>query len=242
MSKFENKIYLFDMDGTLTPAMLKMTESFAEEFRLFLGNKRVFIVSGSDIGKIKTQIPEDLFLSVSGVYASLGNEFYEHGERKYWKEFVPDEKLITFLEYCRKNTKYKGMLYPNYIERRCGMINFSVLGRNCPYEERIKYKKWDDGEKERIGIQKKLQNAFPDMDIDLGGNIGIDIVPKGFGKEQVADDLRKKFPSDSIVFAGDRTAKGGNDYRLCERLVFLGSSEVIRVSGPEELVKKLKEI
>jgi phosphomannomutase len=229
-------IYLFDMDGTLTPARLPMTKRFAGWFRKFIKENYVFIVSGSDIEKIKSQTPKDIFESVSGVYASMGNEFYKQGKCVYVKDFNPPTELLNLLEQYRKNTKYNGALFPNYIELRRGMVNFSVLGRDCPYEERIKYKIWDDKNGERIAIQKSLSQKFKDLDISLGGNISMDITPKGYGKEQTALLLRKEFPANKIIFTGDRTKEGGNDYSLAQALLKLGNAEIIQVENPQEVM------
>ena len=56
------------------------------------------------------------------------------------------------LEEFRQNTAYPHTLYPNYIELRAGMLNFSVLGRDCPYEERLRYQKWDAEHHERLRL------------------------------------------------------------------------------------------
>jgi phosphomannomutase len=230
-------IYLFDMDGTLTPARLPMTDVFAVWFRGFIKENLCFIVSGSDIEKIKSQTPRDIFENVSGVYASMGNEFYKRGKRVYDKDFNPPRELLILLERYRKNTKYDGTLFPNHIERRRGMINFSVLGRDCPYEERVRYKVWDDKNGERIAIQKSLSQKFKDLDISLGGNISMDITPKGYGKEQVAFLLRNEFPNRKIIFTGDRTKEGGNDYCLAQALLKLGNAEIIQVENPQDVIK-----
>lgn len=229
------------MDGTLTPARLPMSTEFAGWFRKFIKQNEVFIVSGSDIEKIKSQIPYDIFTDILGVYASMGNEFYKNGRCIYCKDFNPPKKLLSLLEEYRKNTKYEGKLFPNYIERRKGMLNFSVLGRDCPYEERIKYKDWDDKMQERSSIQKSLRAKFKDLDISLGGNISMDITPKGYGKEQVAVLLRNKFPKNKIIFFGDKTKEGGNDYALSKALISYSNSEIVQVDGPKDIIRKFKD-
>ncbi|MDR0291617.1 MAG: HAD-IIB family hydrolase [Elusimicrobium sp.] len=239
MKKINKKhIYVFDMDGTLTPARLPMTQEFAEWFRVFAAENSVYIVSGSDAAKIKSQLPEDIFNGVDGIYASMGNEFYKQNEKIYRKDFEPDPRLLVMLEEYRKNSRYPGRFFSNYIERRCGMVNFSVIGRDCPYEEREKYKFWDDKYGERINMQKELIKYFPDLDISLGGNISLDIVPVGYGKEQVAEHLRTMHRRAKIIFTGDRTEKGGNDYTLARRLRRMGNSKIIKVLDPRDLMKK----
>jgi phosphomannomutase len=233
-------IYLFDMDGTLTPSRQPMTEKFAKWFYDFINKNETYIVTGSDIGKIKDQIPENIYEKIGGIYASMGNELYKKGKIVYRRDFKPKKSLLKHLEAYRKNTKYPGQLYPNYIEKRCGMINFCVLGRDCPNEARVEYGKWDAVNGERLEIQKELTKLFKELDIVIGGAISIDIVPKGFGKEQVADRVRKTYPKSLIVFVGDRTEEGGNDYSLAQRLLQLGNSEVIAVKDPEDTIKCLE--
>ena len=152
--------------------------------------------------------------------------------------------MVSFIEKLkqyRKITKYSGKLFPNYIEKRQGMINFSVLGRDCPQEAREMYKKWDDFHHERQKIAMELAKMYPNYDISVGGNISIDIVPHGFGKEQVAIKLREKYPNEKIIFIGDRTEKGGNDYSLAQELLRSENSEIIAVNGPDDTLKFLKE-
>ena len=107
----------------------------------------------------------------------------------YQKEFSPEKELIVKLEEYRKTTEYPGELYDNYIEVRIGMVNFSVLGRNCPYEERNKYSLWDKTSHERERIASELKKMFPQYDISIGGSISMDITPKGCGKEQMKTDV-----------------------------------------------------
>lgn len=237
---FNSVIYVFDMDGTLTPARLPMEEDFAIKFRSFITTNKVYIASGSDVKKVYEQVPLDICNNVSGLYCSMGNEFYVHGKEIWHHNFIPEASLIERLEKYRNETKYPYKLYPNYIERRIGMLNFSILGRDCPHEERYRYKLWDDEHQERREIADELIPLYPQYDISLGGNISMDIVPKGFGKDQIADHLRSKHPDSKIIFIGDRTEKGGNDYELAKRLTELGNSEIINVSGSSEVVKILK--
>ena len=102
------------------------------------------------------------------------------------------------------------------------------------------YKQWDDQNKERRRIAAELSEIYPDYDISVGGNISIDIVPHGFGKEQVAEKLRATHKYEKIVFIGDRTEKGGNDYSLAQELKKLGNSEIVAVNGPDDTLEFLR--
>ncbi|MDR3187407.1 MAG: HAD-IIB family hydrolase [Holosporaceae bacterium] len=226
-------IFVADMDGTLTPARLPMTEEFAEFFDNFLTERIFYIVSGSDYKKIQEQVSEGILSKISGVFASLGNEFYVGGKLVYQNNFEPEESLLAKLENYRRNTAYPFELFPNYIEIRVGMLNFSVLGRDCPQKERARYGLWDSQNKEREKIARDLAQDYPEYDISIGGNISIDIVPKGFGKDQVANYLRQIYADEKIIFLGDRTEAGGNDYAIAQRLLALGNAEIFAVNGPD---------
>jgi phosphomannomutase len=237
-----NVVFMADMDGTLTPARLPMTEKFAKIFEKFIEDHVFYIVSGSDLQKIEEQVPESVRNKVAGIYCSMGNELHIHGNLVYKNDFTPESSLIKKLEEYRKNTVYPHELYPNYIEKRCGMINFTVLGRDCPQNARILYKFWDDEHKERLAVAEELSALYPQYDVSVGGNISVDIVPRGFGKDQVADHLRKEYKTETIIFLGDRTEKGGNDYALAQRLLELGNAQIIAVNGPDDVLKFFEKV
>lgn len=229
-------IFVFDMDGTLTPARLPMKSDFAEKFKQWQKKHYSFIATGSDYKKVKEQLPGDVINGFTGVYCSMGNMLLKQGRVEYEKDFVAPQGLLEELERFRVNSRYPGQKYDNYIESRVGMINFSVLGRNCPYEARIAYANWDREYKERIELQKQLQEQYPKLEISVGGAISIDITNQGCGKGQVAHHLRKMYPDDEIIFFGDKTFFGGNDYELAHELSLLPNTKTIQVSGPEEVL------
>lgn len=173
----------------------------------------------------------------------MGNTLYHKGELVYKKEIEYNNDLLEDLEQFRKTTKYPNKLFGNYIEKRTGMINFSVIGRECPYEEREKYTAWDKENKERLYIQKILSEKYPQYDFECGGNISLDIIPKGCGKGQIAHHLRDNFPKEKIIFFGDRTYEGGNDYALAHELELMDNTLVVQVDTPNDVLKYLlKEV
>ena len=232
-------IFVFDMDGTLTPARLPMKSDFAEVFKSWQQNHLSFIATGSDYKKVQEQMPESVINGFTGVYCSMGNMLIKQGQIEYEKSFDAPSGLLKDLENFRRNSSYPGQKYDNYIEKRVGMINFSVLGRNCPYEARVEYAKWDKEFNERLDLQKQLISRYPQLEITVGGAISIDITNQGCGKGQVARHLRQMYPDDEIIFFGDKTFVGGNDYELAHELSLLSNTRTIQVSGPDEVLKIL---
>ena len=51
--------------------------------------------------------------------------------------------------------------------------------------------------------------------------------------------MRNAYPNEKIVFMGDRTLPGGNDYELATALTLLTDTETIQVSGPEAVINEL---
>ena len=235
-------IFLFDMDGTLTPARLPMTAEFARRFYAWQSTAKSFIATGSDYAKVEEQLPAKVINAFTGIYCSMGNVLKAHGKNIYANQFERDEKLLKKLEEYRQNTVYPGTLFANYIEERIGMINFSVLGRDCPYEARQEYYKWDSEHHERKQIQQELLQLFPQYDIAVGGTISLDITLKGKGKEQIASHLRKTYPNEKIIFFGDKTFAGGNDYELATALRGLPNTEIVQVNEPNEVLDYLDKI
>lgn len=233
-------IYIFDMDGTLTPARKPMEKNFAAHFIPWLEEHESYLATGSDFAKVQEQLPSSVISRFAGIYASMGNERIEHGKKVYHCALEPEKDLLLHLENYRAKTQYPHALFPNFIEKRPGMINFSVLGRDCPYEERIKYATWDTEHQERKRIQAELSVLYPQYDFLLGGNISIDIVQHGCGKEQIAHDLRHKNPESPIVFFGDKTFQGGNDYALAEALSHMENTKTVQVNNPKELLTLLQ--
>jgi phosphomannomutase len=100
------------------------------------------------------------------------------------------------------------------------MLNFSTVGRNCTLEERQQYFEWDNKVGERKKIAKEIRDGWPDLDAVIGGQISIDIYPKGNDKSQILDIIKQErlVEPDEYIFIGDRMEKGGNDYPLAQLL------------------------
>jgi phosphomannomutase len=101
----------------------------------------------------------------------------------------------------------------NHIEERIGLVNYSTVGRDCDQSSRNAYYDWDRLQGERELFCKIVEDTFPNLEASVGGQISIDIYPKGKNKAQVLGDI-----IGPITFFGDKCQPGGNDYPLVERL------------------------
>lgn len=228
--------YLFDIDGTLTPARKKI----AHEFKVFFGfwvleqrNKKnkVFLVTGSDREKTKSQVGQTILRVVNGVYQNCGNQLFVRNQlvkESNWE--MPAALHLDILNELEKS-KWYGKADGN-IEERVGMINISSIGRGADAVLRKEYYEWDKRNFERAEIVDNLSFKYPDLDFDIGGEISIDIYPKGKDKSQVLSDMKGK-----TIFFGDRCEKGGNDFKIATM-----SDEHYNVSGWEETYEILSKV
>ena len=70
-----NKIYIFDVDGTLTPSRLPMTEEFQKFFKEWAKKNKFYLVTGSDIHKLQEQMCY-FDIEAEGIFTCCGNQFY----------------------------------------------------------------------------------------------------------------------------------------------------------------------
>jgi phosphomannomutase len=212
-----DKIYIFDIDGTLTPSRRRMTEEFAKFFDKWSEKNKYYLVTGSDLDKTKEQLPIAYIDRAEAIFTCCGNQMWRDDELIYNNKFTPPESLIEHLEEKIKYSKYYHRA-GNHIEDRGSMLNFSVVGRNCTQEQREDYFKWDKQTNERKNISNDIKSTWTKLDPVIGGQISIDIYPKGSDKSQVLNIIEQErlVPPSEYIFIGDGIENGGNDYPLAE--------------------------
>ncbi len=206
-------IYIFDVDGTLTPSRNPMDKDFKDFFKKFIKKKRVWLISGSDKDKTIEQVGKDVWTNVERVYQSSGNQLWVKGELKYQYEFKTEDYLKELLKIFLDKSEYPHR-YGNHIEERPGALNFSVVGRDCTQEQREHYAKWDNEHQERKDFAWEIKERYPWLDAVVGGEISIDIYEKFKDKGQIVKDIRGKFE-----FFGDRLYPGGNDFAIQQEII-----------------------
>ena len=101
---------------------------------------------------------------------------------------------------------------------------------------RKEYVKWDINTTERILMSDRIKSEFPDLNIQIGGQTGLDISDSD--KSQI---LRDFIPDDELVFFGDMMKEGQNDYPLAQDVDKLGGTNY-SVNGWQDTYRKLKDI
>ena len=79
------RVYLFDVDGTLTHPLSVIDDVFADVFLTWLrqGPKKVYLVTGSDIQKTKKQLFSSFIDQCEGIFTCSGNVFYSKRKLVY---------------------------------------------------------------------------------------------------------------------------------------------------------------
>lgn len=228
--------WIFDVDGTLTPSRSRIDPEFKEYFLDFISNNEVYLATGSDYPKTVEQLGKEICESVDACYNCSGNSVWVKGEETYTSEWKLPELAIYFLNSCLYESSFP-LRTGTHIEERPGMVNFSIIGRNCTLEERHEYVLFDTEFDERNTIAKAFNIMFPDIEAKVGGDTGIDIFPKGKDKSQIADQL--KGPA---VFFGDKMMAGGNDLPLAERIIKRTGGRAIQVNDWKDTWERMKTL
>ena len=228
--------YIFDVDGTLTPSRKEIVHEFWAPFLIFCRHHDVYLVTGSDRQKTLEQLGLDICYTAKRVYNCSGSDVYEKDKNVYRDDWVLSSEVEAYLMLELRKSQFpirNGL----HIEHRPGTVNFSVLGRGKdPTDGREEYIKWDVNTNERENIARRVRKEFPDLYIALGGQTGLDIAPKGGGKEQILRD----FPEGNIKFYGDRINEGGNDHTLAMGIVNNMMGEANNVKDYKETWELLK--
>lgn len=208
------KKFIFDVDGTITPSRKLIVPEFEDYFINFTSKNQVFLVTGSDRKKTLEQIGQRLYNTAQKVYQCSGNDVWERDRNIKTSDIhIPCEMHAKFTHFLSESS------FPirtkDHIDTRPGLVNFSIIGRNCTSEQRAEYVQYDSIFEERNSIAEVLRSEFPDYDVQIAGETGIDITMKGKNKSQIIHDFDA---SDKLFFFGDRMDPNGNDYPLAEAI------------------------
>ena len=202
--------FIFDVDGTLTPSRQTIDPEFKEFFKTFIRDNKVWLVTGSDYTKTVEQLGTDITESVVTCYNCSGSDVWFKGKRVNSKSFDAPKELYDLMHSWLQASSFPARM-GQHIEERMGTINFSIIGRGATLAERKMYVEYDIANRERESIAYEINSKFENITATVGGEISIDIAATGADKSQILADFDT---DDRIIFFGDRTEPGGNDYPL----------------------------
>lgn len=245
----KKKLFIFDMDKTLTLSKQPMDLEMCEILSKLLEKRFICIISGGryeifrDVYlsnlKIKPQLLKKLFL-----FPTCGASFYKYEDENtvnVYSEEIPEEerKIIInsfYIMFKEIGFQIPKKVYGELIEDRKSQITFSAFGQKAPLEVKGS---WDLDKSKRTPMIKIMQRLLPNYDTKYGGSSSIDItlkgINKGYGIKKMVEYL--KFSKEEMIFFGDDLEENGNDYP-----VKLEGIDCIAVSNPEDTKNKLKTV
>ncbi|KAG5721349.1 Phosphomannomutase [Termitomyces sp. T112] len=241
------KLFLFDVDGTLTPARQNVSIEMAEALRDLRKKAVIGFVGGSDLAKIAEQLTFNGSNAIDDFdygFAENGLTAYKLGKQLASQSFIKFlgeekyKKLANFILHYIADLDIP-IKRGTFIEFRNGMVNVSPIGRNATIAERLEYQAYDKVHGIRAAFVKVLQEKFADYGLTfaIGGQISFDVFPHGWDKTYALRHVEdEKF--EEIHFFGDKTYEGGNDYEIYSDSRTIGHS----VNNPDDTIRLLKEL
>ena len=236
------KIFIFDLDGTLTESKANLDEEMASLLCGLLEKKIVAIMGGGDSLQFQNQLLDHLHcpgirLKDLFILPTSGGRMYKYDGKK-WQPLY--ENILTSLEKEQILDAFeKAFLDINYavppkacgkvIEDRESQITFSALGQKASLIEK---EKWNEKQDIRSQLKVALEKHLPTFEVRLGGLTSVDVTKKGIDKAYGIKQIKKQLsiPIKEMVFIGDALYEGGNDCAVIQTGVY-----TIQISGPTEV-------
>ena len=226
------KLIAFDLDGTLAPSKSPLPDEMAEQLRVLLEHKQVCVISGGKFEQFGKQLLDNLGVSDDllknlHLMPTCGTRYYKYDvkdkkwQQIYAEDFTQDQKK-RIIDALNKGFDDLGMreekTWGECIEDRGSQVTFSVLGQDIVDvlgAEGVRLKEeWDPDNKKKLMLRDYIAPMIPDFEVRVGGVTSIDItklgVDKAYGMRKMMESLGLSIHE--ILFLGDRTQLGGNDY------------------------------
>jgi len=219
----EKKLFIFDLDGTLTESKSAISPKTAKLLSSLLENKKVAIISGGKFDQFKKQIlagnkiSKTKYTNLSAFPTNSTSHFvYKNNkwEKKYEEKLSLEEIsiILSALKDLRSSPIYKQpeRTYGKIIENRGTQVTFSATGQHTPLNIKTKWNKSSDSRPRYINFLKKKLKNFA---IRSAGLTSIDINRKGIDKSYGVKKILKELNirKTDAVFIGDAFYSGGND-------------------------------
>ena len=234
------KVLSFDIDQTLNIAKTPITDDIAELLIACSDHYEICPISGQKFDQFLIQIVNPMLkngvkpsqLTHLHLFVAQGTQYYIYEDNtseydeKNWKQIynypLTDEQVKKISETIEQSARELGFweeekLQPGdeIIENRLSQVTFSALGQKAGTEEKYA---WDPDCKKREKIVARCKELAPEFDYEIGGTTSINAITPGMNKEfgmtHLLDEL--KVSKDEILYFGDMTQPGGNDYPVVQ--------------------------
>jgi HAD superfamily hydrolase (TIGR01484 family) len=225
------KLLAFDLDMTLNVAKTPMQPVMAEVLMETLKHFPVCVISGQKCEQFGVQVLEPLAaagadetrLTNLHLMVAQGTQYYvrQGGRWEQVYNYALTEQqvadLTAALEQAARELGYWVELTngDEIIENRESMVAYSALGQKASVEDKMA---WDPEMKKRNAIAARAQELAPEYAFEVGGtttiNASLPGTNKVFGMTKLMEQLGLK--EQEILYFGDMTQPGGNDYPVVE--------------------------
>lgn len=237
-------LVLFDVDGTLTPARLTISEEMKQTLEKLRSKVVIGFVGGSDLSKQVEQLGPNVLNDFDYCFSENGLTAYKLGKQLASQSFInwlgedKYNKLVKFILRYLSDIDIP-IRRGTFIEFRNGMINVSPVGRNASTQERNDFEAFDKIHHIREKLVDALRENFKDFGLtySIGGQISFDVFPTGWDKTYCLQHVESE-GFKNIHFFGDKSYKGGNDYEIYEDPRTIGHA----VNSPADTIKILNEL
>ena len=203
-------LFLFDLDGTLAKSTQKIDSNMINILKNLSINNDISIVSGGTYDKIKYQIDPENENIFCNIFAENGIMTY-HNNKLISTDTIKNRLTEKQLQYVI-NLCLKYILELELPHKRGGFINFrnsiiyvSPSGHDVTLDERNTFAEYDKVYNIRKNMIKYLKKNIPisyNLDIKLGGQIGIAIRPMDWDKCYCLQFINTKKYNNIYFFGG----------------------------------------
>jgi len=245
----DKKIFLFDMDGTLTPPREQVESGIVKALKRLAEHVKIGIVTGSDMDYVEQQMMRAF--DIGGVPVSAVDILPCNGTKKYITtkanrfaleseanmiEEIGEEHYRSLIQFCCNAQSTIIVEHPEipfsgtFVQYRGSLLNWCPVGRAADLGQREAFIRSDEKEDLRHRYAASMRSLIKEraipVTVALGGSTSLDIYPNGWDKTYAL----RHYPGWEVYFAGDRCEKGGNDWHLYEALKDLGRSFHIKTT------------
>ncbi|MFZ2560208.1 MAG: HAD-IIB family hydrolase [Candidatus Nanoperiomorbaceae bacterium] len=223
------KILSFDIDNTLNEPKMPISDEMADLLAQLSQRFLIAPISGQKFDQFLVQIidrlPKGANLTNFHLFVAQGTQYYHYQNGDWQKIYnfaLTDDQASQISAALEKAAKELNLWEADQvapgdqiIENRDSMIAFSALGQKAGVAAK---KAWDPDMTKRNQIAKLAKTYASDFDFEVGGTTTINaFVPgqnKQFGMTHLIDELKIK--KSDILYFGDMTQPGGNDYPVVQ--------------------------
>jgi len=238
------KVIVADVDETICETCHVVEEKMAKVIDSLIAKGFMFaFISGTEPKYLREMITSKLrqkhfLLPATGTICLEMDSGQEHSGQEYYRYMLTDEERKEILMALRQLTREFSIqsltTVEDQIQDRGTQVVLSAIGRNAPLDKK---KAFDpDASKRKVWI-RYLRSILGDekYEINYAGTTSIDITKKGLDKAWGIKKFAEYFsiPLSSILFIGDKTQPGGNDYPATKVVDFL------TVKNPEDTFRLL---